>query len=90
MDEYLSKPSIQGIGLVVVAALLSIPYVGKFLTVFFPALTPSKDGQDFAKQTVLELMTLKAKLEQNGTPHAVKLCKDLIVAMVTGDLTPKQ
>lgn len=90
MDEYLSKPSVQGIGLVVVAVLLSIPYVGKLLTVFFPALAPPKEGQDFAKQTVVELMTLKGKLEQSGPPHAAKLCKDLIVAMVTGDSTPKQ
>jgi hypothetical protein len=90
MDEFLSKPSVQGLGLFVVAALLSIPLVGKALKFAFPALSPQGEQPDFAKQTVVELMTLKEKLEQKGPPHAAKLCKDLIVALVTGEQTQKQ
>lgn len=87
MEEFFSKPWVQGLGLLLVAGLLAIPYLGKLIGWVFPDLVPAplKTKTDFTKQTVLELMTLKANLEKQGTEQSVSLCRELIVALVTGD-----
>jgi len=93
MEEFFSKPWVQGLGLLLVAGLLAIPYVGKLIRITFPGLLPEgdhkKNPSDFTKQTVLELMTLKTNLEKEGPPQAAKMCKDLIVALVSGDPAAK-
>jgi hypothetical protein len=85
MDEILSRPSIQGIGFFVVAVLLAFPYVGKLLGTFLPGLLPPRDRQEFTKQTVVELIALRGKLEKYGPPQAAKLCKELTVTLIAGE-----
>jgi|688.fasta_scaffold144788_6 hypothetical protein len=81
MPEWLT---VQNVVLAAAALILAGPYAAKAAAVFM--VTPTVNKGDFQKQVVTELLTLKDKLEKEGHTVASKLCKDLVIAIVYGDI----
>jgi hypothetical protein len=68
---------------------LVAPYVQRVLSMWVGSLVfPVAARTDFEKRTAVELIDLKNRLEREGNAKAASTCKDLIMAVLYGDIKP--